>query len=131
MNDEKPLIVLVDDNITNLKIGKSALSERYTVATAPSAEKLFVLLEGIQPVLILLDIDMPITDGYEALKILKANQKFKDIPVIFLTGLADSHNKEEGFNLGAVDYITKPFEPQALIASIEKHSLEKIGGNES
>jgi len=121
METDKKLIMLVDDNPANLRIGKNVLSEKYTVATAPSAPKLFGLLEHNHPVLILLDIDMPGMDGYETIKILKLNHETKDIPVIFLTGMTDAHEEEKGHSLGAVDYITKPFEPQALIACIEKY----------
>jgi adenylate cyclase len=121
METDKKLIILVDDNPANLRIGKNVLSEKYTVATAPSAPKLFSLLENNHPALILLDIDMPGMDGYEAIKVLKLNQETKDIPVIFLTGMTDSQDEEKGRTLGAVDYVTKPFEPQAFIACIEKY----------
>jgi len=121
METDKKLIILVDDNPANLRIGKNVLSEKYTVATAPSATKLFSLLENNRPVLILLDIDMPGMDGYEAIKILKSNNETKDIPVIFLTGMTDSNYEEKGRSLGAVDYITKPFDPQALIACLKKY----------
>ena len=118
---EKRLIILVDDNPANLRIGKNVLSENFTVATSPSASKLFSLLENNHPELILLDIDMPEMDGYETLKILKSKPETKDIPVIFLTGMADSLDEEKGRSLGAVDYVTKPFVPDSLIACIEKH----------
>jgi len=121
METNKKLIFLVDDNPANLRIGKNVLSEKYTVATAPSASKLFNLLENNRPVLILLDIDMPGMDGYEAIKLLKLKNETKNIPVIFLTGMTDSNNEEKGRNLGAIDYITKPFDPQALIACLEKY----------
>jgi CheY-like chemotaxis protein len=121
MEINKKLIILVDDNPANLRIGKNVLSEKYTVATAPSALKLFSLLENNHPVLILLDIDMPGTDGYETIRILKLNRDTKDIPVIFLTGMTDSHDEEKGRALGAADYVTKPFDPQSLIACIEKY----------
>ena len=122
MENEKELIILVDDNPANLRIGKNVLSERYAVATAPSAEKLFSLLENNNPAMILLDVDMPEINGYEAIKVLKSKPETQDIPVIFLTGMADSTDEEKGRNLGAVDYVTKPFDPPALIACIEKHS---------
>jgi CheY-like chemotaxis protein len=122
MEDRKKLVILVDDNPANLRIGKNVLSEKYTVATAPSAEKLFSLLENNHPTVILLDIDMPEMDGYGAIEILKSKPETKTIPVIFLTGLADSREEEKGRALGAVDYITKPFDSQALIACIERHS---------
>ena len=122
MENEKKLVILVDDNPANLRIGKNVLSEKYTVATAPSAAKLFTLLENNRPAVILLDIDMPETDGYEAIKILKSKPETKDIPVIFLTGMTDSRDEEKGRALGAASYITKPFDPPALLACIEKHS---------
>ena len=121
MESGKKLIILVDDNPANLRIGKNVLSEKYVVATAPSADKLFKLLEKNPPDLILLDIDMPEMNGYEAITVLKSRQETRDVPVIFLTGMADSQNEEKGRALGAVDYIQKPFEPQALIACIEKY----------
>ena len=118
---EKKLILLVDDNPANLRIGKNVLSEKFTVATAPSAGKMFSLLENNHPALILLDIDMPERDGYETIGILKSKQETRDIPVIFLTGMTDSQNEEKGRALGAVDYIIKPFDPAGLIECIEKY----------
>jgi len=122
MEDKKKMVILVDDNPANLRIGKNVLSETYTVATAPSAAKLFSLLETNHPAVILLDIDMPEMDGYGAIEVLKSKPETKTIPVIFLTGMADPGEEEKGRALGAVDYITKPFDPQALIACIERHS---------
>jgi len=122
METSKKLIFLVDDNAANLRIGKNVLSEKYTVATAPSAQKLFSLLENNNPALILLDVDMPNMDGYQTIEILKSKPETKDIPVVFLTGMADSINEEKGRALGAVDYMTKPFDPPALIACIEKYT---------
>ena len=118
---EKKLLILVDDNPANLRIGKNVLSGMYTVATAPSATKLLSLLKNNRPELILLDIDMPEMDGYEAIEALKARPETKDIPVIFLTAMSDSENQGKGRALGAVDYITKPFDPPTLIACIEKY----------
>ena len=122
MESNKKLLILVDDNPANLRIGKNVLSEKYTVATAPSAAKLFSLLENNNPALILLDIDMPGMNGYEAIEVLKLKPETKDIPVIFLTGMTGSQDEEKGRALGAVDCITKPFNPPALIDCIEKHS---------
>jgi len=118
---EKKLVMLVDDNPANLRIGKNVLSEKYIVATVPSAEKLFNLLKNNHPVVILLDIDMPEMDGYETIVALKSKPETKDIPVIFLTGMTDSSDEEKGRALGAVDYITKPFDPLSLITCIEKY----------
>ena len=126
MENEKKLVILVDDNPANLKIGKNALAEKFVVATAPSAEKLFSLLENNYPAMILLDIDMPEMNGYEAIKILKAKNETKNIPVIFLTGKTESEDELEGLSLGAIDYITKPFNPALLLKRIEVHMLVEI-----
>jgi putative two-component system response regulator len=123
MESEKKLVILVDDNIANLKIGNNFLEEKYTVATAPSAAKMFSLLKNNAPAIILLDIDMPEMNGYEAIKILKSNPETKDIPVIFLTAKSESENELEGLSLGAIDYITKPFHPALLLKRIEVHLL--------
>jgi CheY-like chemotaxis protein len=118
MENEKKLVMLVDDNPANLRIGKNVLTGQYTVATAPSAAKMFFLLEHNRPSLILLDIDMPEMDGREAITILKSKPQTKDIPVMFLTGKTGTDDEREGRSLGAVAYITKPFEPSALLECI-------------
>ena len=123
MDREKNLIILVDDNPSNLQIGRNVLSEKYHVATAPSAKKMFLLLETNSPALILLDIDMPEMNGYEAIKILKSKPETKDIPIIFLTGKTESDDELQGLSLGAIDYITKPFQPALLLKRIEVHLL--------
>jgi putative two-component system response regulator len=82
---------------------------------------MFELLENITPDLILLDIEMPEMDGFEALKILKASERFANIPVIFLTGRNDAATEGRGFELGAVDFITKPFAPIVLLNRIKNH----------
>jgi putative two-component system response regulator len=120
---DRKIIILVDDNIANLKIGKNALMERYDVFTAPSAKKMFELLERNKPELILLDIDMPEMDGFEAIKILKRNVSTQRIPIIFLTGKSDAESEMEGLTLGAVDYISKPFSPPILRKRVEIHLL--------
>ena len=121
MENEKKLIMLVDDNPANLRIGKDVLSGKYTVLTAPSAAKLFDLLQNNHPDLILLDINMPIMDGYEAMAILKSNAESRDIPVVFLTTKTENADEEKGRFLGAVDYVAKPFDPEALVRCIERH----------
>jgi putative two-component system response regulator len=123
MEEVKKLIILVDDNPANLRIGKNVLSEKFTVATAPSAGKMFSLLESNSPAMILLDIDMPEMSGYEAIKILKSRPETRDIPVIFLTAKTESGDELEGLSLGAIDYITKPFQPALLLKRIDVHLL--------
>ena len=121
--DEKRLVILVDDNPANLRIGKNVLAEKYAVATAPSAEKMFSLLENNNPAMILLDVDMPEMNGYEAIKILKSKPGTRNIPVIFVTARAEYDDELAGLSLGAIDYITKPFQPPLLLKRIEAHLL--------
>jgi putative two-component system response regulator len=119
--DKRPMVVIVDDNIANLKIAKSVLSDSFDVFTVPSAAKLFDLLDRNSPAMILLDIDMPETDGFAAIKILKDNPTTREIPVIFLTAKSDSESELEGLNLGAIDYIAKPFLPPLMRKRVEVH----------
>ncbi len=123
MGETRKKIMLVDDNIINLAIGKSVLSEQYDVYTIPSGEKLFKVLERIVPDLILLDIEMPEMNGYDVIKKLKKQPTTKNIPVIFLTAKDDDGSELEGLSLGAIDYISKPFSPLLLAKRIEVHLL--------
>jgi DNA-binding response OmpR family regulator len=123
MENEREILILVDDNPTNLMNGINVLSAQYNVFTAPSAKKMFTLLEKHKPDLILLDIEMPEVNGYDAIKILKENPEARDIPVIFLTGKSETSNELDGLNMGAIDYITKPFVPLLLLKRIELHLL--------
>ena len=120
-NSGRPRILVVDDNITNLKVAKEALAGLYDVFTAPSAAKMFRLLETMTPELIFLDIVMPEMDGFEALRELRTKDRFRDIPIIFLTGKTDDESQFDGLELGAVDYITKPFSPRLLRKRAEIH----------
>ena len=123
MGGSRIKIILVDDNQPNLDQGRNILRTFYDVYPAPSAARLFEMLEKIIPSMILLDIDMPEMNGYEAIKKLKADDRFKDIPVIFLTAKDDEGSELEGLDLGAVDYVTKPFSPRLLLKRIEKELL--------
>jgi putative two-component system response regulator len=130
-------IILVDDSPIILKLARNALMSRYDVFTVPSAGKLFQFLERTIPDLILLDILMPDVNGYEAIEILKKNEKTADIPVIFLTSKSDTESDMDGLALGAADYITKPFPPRLLLKRVDVHmlvetqrrELKKLGGN--
>jgi putative two-component system response regulator len=115
----------VDDNIANLTAGKNMLKGRYDIFSMPSASKLFELLERVTPDIILLDIEMPGMNGYEAIKKLKEEKKTKDIPVVFLTARTDPGSEFEGLSLGAIDYIIKPFSPPLLLKRIENHLLTR------
>jgi len=114
-------IFVVDDNDTNLSKAEEALEDQYQLLTLPSAAKMFALLEKIIPDLILLDIEMPEMDGFEALRRLKTSAKFADIPVIFLTSMTDAEIEVRGFQLGVVDFITKPFSAPVLVNRIKTH----------
>jgi putative two-component system response regulator len=123
MKSIRKKVIMVDDNIINLTLGKSILSHHYDIYTAPSGEKLFKLLEAVKPDILLLDIEMPDMNGYEVIKRLKAFRETAHIPVVFLTIRNDNNSELEGLNLGAVDYITKPFSPALLLKRIEMHLL--------
>lgn len=116
-------IILTDDQITNLTIGRDVLSGKYEVFTVPSGEKLLMLLGKVIPDMILLDIEMPGMNGYDAIKAIKSNPETEHIPVIFLTARSDSGSELEGLTLGAIDYISKPFSPPLLLKRIEVHLL--------
>ncbi|MCL2108859.1 MAG: response regulator [Oscillospiraceae bacterium] len=117
----KKVVFVVDDNDFNLTFAASVLEQEYTVLTMPSAEKMFSLLEKKRPDLILLDVQMPDMTGFEAMEILKGSEKFADIPVIFLTALTDADNEARGIELGAVDFIMKPFSEPVLLQRIKNH----------
>jgi putative two-component system response regulator len=114
-------IFMVDDNVTNLAKAEEALENDYLVITLSAAEKMFTVLEKVIPDLILLDIDMPGMDGLETIKLLKANSKYSDIPVIFLTGLTNPDTEAYCIELGAVDFIAKPFSEPVLLNRIRNH----------
>ena len=114
-------IFVVDDSDTNLSMAETALEDSYRVMTMPSAAKMFSLMEKIKPDLILLDIEMPEMDGFTALHRLKSVNLWDDIPVIFLTGRTDAGVEAQGFQMGAVDFITKPFSPPVLQNRIRTH----------
>lgn len=115
------VVFIVDDNATNLITAKNALAGVYKTFALPSADKMFGLLEKITPDLILLDIDMPDMDGFQAMSILKSDEKLKAIPVIFLTAKNDTESEIRGFEMGAIDFMGKPFSPPVLIRRIELH----------
>jgi len=123
MSNIRKTIVLVDDNVSNLTTGRNMLKTFYQVIPVASANDMFETLKEVTPDLILLDIEMPEMSGYEAIKILKADERLTEIPVIFLTAKDDSDSELEGLNLGAVDYVTKPFSAPLLLKRIEKELL--------
>jgi len=112
-------IIIVDDNLTNLVSLKNILKPVYEVFPVPSAAMMLDLLGHVKADLILLDVQMPELDGYDAIRILKTNSSYKDIPVIFVTALRNEQSEIEGLELGAVDYIYKPYVAPLLLRRIE------------
>jgi two-component system sensor histidine kinase/response regulator len=127
IKENKPLILIVDDIPKNLQVLSSILNiEGYQISFASDGKQALSVVETTIPDLILLDIMMPEMDGYEVCKQLKENEKTKDIPVIFLTGKAESEDVVSGLKLGAVDYVTKPFNSAELLTRIRTHLELKI-----
>ncbi|MBW2337641.1 MAG: SpoIIE family protein phosphatase [Deltaproteobacteria bacterium] len=115
-------ILLVDDNPTNLQVLFQTLDGvGCKLLIAKNGEMAISIAGKALPDLILLDIMMPGIDGYEVCRQLKSNAATSDIPVIFLSALGDTEDKVKGLQLGAVDYITKPFQPDEVIARVNTH----------
>ncbi|MBW4494536.1 MAG: response regulator [Oscillatoria princeps RMCB-10] len=119
---EKAAILIVDDTPANLGLLSEVLNEAgFGVRVARDGESAIRKVEYEPPALILLDVMMPGIDGFETCRRLKANDATKDIPVIFMTALSETVDKVKGFSLGAVDYITKPFQQEEVLARITAH----------
>ena len=112
------LVFIVDDSDTNLTVAAAALEEEYRVMTIPSAQKMFTVLERKTPELILLDIEMPDMDGYEAGEKLKGNPAWAGIPLIFVTGHVDDAVLSRAQGFGALCVIKKPFDPSELLLKV-------------
>lgn len=121
---EKKTVLVVDDAPANLQIVNSILKDDYKIRVATSGAKALVLVK-VQPLpdLILLDVVMPEMDGYEVCGILKATPEARDIPVIFLTGKTEADDETKGFDMGAVDYIHKPFLAAVVKARVHTHLM--------
>ncbi|MDM8526128.1 hybrid sensor histidine kinase/response regulator [Desulfococcaceae bacterium HSG8] len=124
MNPEKikETILLVDDNPTNLQILTKYLNKLgFSILIAQNGETAIEMTDSESPDIILMDIVMSGIDGFETCRRLKDNKNTKDIPVIFMSGLSDTDDKVRGFQLGAVDYITKPFQREEILARVTTH----------
>lgn len=121
-------ILIVDDNQNNLQVLFDFLKKSgYKVLVARNGQSAINKVEYSAPDLILLDVIMPVMDGFETCQRLKEKEGTKEIPVIFMTALADAENKVKGFNAGAVDYITKPFQYEEVLARVKTHlSITKL-----
>lgn len=122
MNERKPLVLIVDDVPKNIQLLSLILSRKnYEIAFAVSGEQALEMLDSISPELILLDIVMPGMDGFEVCEKIKSNPITEGIPIIFLTGSASAEDIKKGFQAGAVDYISKPFNSEELLARVRTH----------
>lgn len=131
MNENKGSILVVDDNPTNLSVLVDYLEHmNFEVLAAEDGESALELIGYVTPDIILLDVMMPGIDGFETCQRLKSNPKTKEIPVIFMTALANTEDKLKGFQVGAVDYITKPIQHEEMLARLTTHltigNLQKV-----
>jgi PAS domain S-box-containing protein len=130
-NKKKPLILMVDDIPKNLQILGSILgANEYLITPAMSGEQALARVEQLMPDLILLDVMMPGIDGFETCRQIKANPKTKEIPVIFLTAKTETVDIVQGFNVGAIDYVTKPFQAEELLTRVKTQISLKQKNNE-
>ncbi|MDA3800170.1 MAG: response regulator [Kiritimatiellae bacterium] len=120
--NSKTLILIVDDNQNNVQVlGSLLVREGYKLACASSGKDALEYLSRKRPNLILLDISMPVMNGFEVCKIIKANPIIADIPIIFISALDSTEEKVRAFELGGADYVTKPFQPLELLARVQTH----------
>jgi putative two-component system response regulator len=123
---DRKCILVVDDSPENIAIAASVLRHDYRTKAAPNGFRALILAKADdKPDLILLDIMMPDMDGYEVCRQLKADPATMDIPVIFLTTQTSVEEEARGFELGAVDYIHKPFSPPIILARVRAHLVAK------
>ena len=127
MEFKKPTILVVDDMTTTLLLLHDLLKDTYEVKIAKSGTKALEILESPNDIdLILLDIEMPDINGYDVCKRIKNNETIKNIPIIFITGRTSQEDEEYGLNLGAIDYITKPFNNAIVKLRIKNYLDLKI-----
>jgi putative two-component system response regulator len=121
MKPSRPLVLIVDDNATNIDLLVSALKAEHRLGIAKSGAKALEYAAKHKPDLVLLDIMMPEMDGFDVCTRLKADPETAAIPVIFITAMSETDSKTRGFELGAVDYITKPFHAAEVNARVNTH----------
>ena len=123
---QKQTILVVDDTPDNLTLMNGLLKDEYRVKLANNGERAISIASTLPlPDLILLDIMMPGIDGYEVCRRLKAEQLTQDVPIIFLTAKTEVEDEQKGFDVGCVDYITKPISPPIVLARVKTHLLLK------
>jgi cyclic di-GMP phosphodiesterase len=121
MNDEKKVILVVDDTPENIDVLSGILNTTYKVKAALAGEKAIKIASKKVPDLILLDVMMPEMDGFEVCRLLKSNDATKHIPIIFVTGKTEQDEIDKGMDLGAVDFLSKPIDPNLLVEKVAKY----------
>jgi CheY-like chemotaxis protein len=122
MTEERPKVLIVDDTPENIQVLMAILSGEYQIIAARDGARGLALAAGDPvPDMILLDVRMPGIDGFEVCERLKSDQKTRDIPVIFVTTMTAEEDVRRGLQLGAADYITKPYSPSLVKARIRCH----------
>ena len=122
MAHQKDTILIVDDTPKNIQVlGAMLIQQDYHIHVAQNGQQALDAVTNVSPDLILLDIMMPEMDGFEVCKRLQASSETQDIPIIFLTAKAETEDVVRGFELGAVDYVTKPFRKEELLARVKTH----------
>lgn len=124
-------ILIVDDELSSLRTLSDILTaEGYGVRGAPDGSTALMIVENEQPELILLDVRMPEMDGFEVCRQIKANENASGIPVLFLSALNETADKVKGFAAGGLDFITKPFQAEEVLARIDTHlTLSRLSKN--
>ena len=130
MKSKQNTILIVDDEPVNLSLLMSYLEDQYYMQVAKDGEEALIEINNLRPDIILMDVMMPKLNGFETCRRLKANLETSDIPVIFMTSLKNTEDKVKAFEVGAIDYITKPIQNKEALARINAHltvrNLQKI-----
>ena len=128
--NKKPIVLIVDDTPSNIKVLNDLLKDKYKIHVSTSGKDALELVDQEVPDIILLDIKMPEMDGYEVCRRLKSSDKTSKTPIIFITAKSDEVDEQHGLELGAVDYISKPFSPSIVRIRISNH-LELKGARDN
>ena len=124
--ESRKRILYVDDMSISLKAFKKALEAHYEIFLADSISKMYKIMDRIRPDLIILDVNMPGTGGYDIIIQLKDDTRYSDIPVMFMTGNSDKESVSKGLSLGAVAYAVKPFNALKLVETINSQLYPRV-----